>query len=90
MACGGNEGEFTRCHYFIRMGNENCTNDDSARRVVFFPFTTPRSNASDGGYGVTLACVDFGEDGPNVEIRKFDGVNWEKSFKETSIANESK
>jgi hypothetical protein len=54
------------------------------------PFYTPRSNASDGGYGVTLACVDFGNNGPRVEIRKFDGVNWEKSFRETSIANESK
>jgi hypothetical protein len=54
------------------------------------PFYTPRSNASDGGYGVTLACVDFGTNGPQVEIRKFDGVNWEKSFRETSIANESK
>lgn len=54
------------------------------------PFYTPRSNASDGGYGVTLACVDFGNNGPQVEIRKFDGVNWEKSFRETNIANESK
>jgi len=53
------------------------------------PFYTPRSNASDG-VGVTLACVDFGNNAPQVEIRKFDGMNWEQSFALSAIADESK
>lgn len=54
------------------------------------PFYTPRSNASDG-VAVTLACVDFGaEDRPQVEIQKFDGTNWEKSFASSHIADQSK
>lgn len=53
-------------------------------------FYTPRSNASDG-VAVTLACVDFGGDkSPEVEIRKFDGQNWEKSFASSNITEQSK
>lgn len=53
-------------------------------------FYTPRSNANDG-VGVTLACVDFGNDpAPQVEIQTFDGKNWEESYKTSNIADESK
>lgn len=53
------------------------------------PFYTPRSNGD--GFGVTLACVNFGdEDPPQVEIRTFDGKNWEQSFGLSPIAYESK
>lgn len=53
------------------------------------PFYIPRSNASDG-VGVTLACVNFGDNAPQVEIRKFDGTNWEESYAASNIADESK
>ena len=53
------------------------------------PFYTPRSNASDG-VGVTIACVKFGTDSPTIEIRKFDGINWEESFAASNIADQSK
>ncbi|EJK60892.1 hypothetical protein THAOC_18693, partial [Thalassiosira oceanica] len=47
-----------------------------------------RSNPD--GFGVTLACVDWGDDGaPAVEVRNYDGVNWEKSHAETGIAEQT-
>lgn len=52
------------------------------------PFYVPRSNPD--GFGVTLACVDWGDDGaPAVEVRNYDGVNWEKSHAETGIAEQT-
>ena len=52
------------------------------------PFYIPRSNPD--GFGVTLACVDWGEDGaPAVEVRFYDGVNWERSHAETGIAEQT-
>ena len=52
------------------------------------PFYVPRSNPD--GFGVTLACVDWGTDGaPDVEVRNYDGVNWEKSHAETGIAEQT-
>ena len=40
------------------------------------PWYRPRSTPND--YGVTLNCVDWGENKPKVEIKKFDGQNYEK------------
>jgi hypothetical protein len=55
------------------------------------PWYRPRSNPD--GYGITLMCVDWGEDEstkPKVEIRTFNGINWEKQFEESDIAGQSK
>ncbi|KAJ3677432.1 hypothetical protein LUZ60_003156 [Juncus effusus] len=50
-------------------------------------FYTPRSNPD--GIAVTVNCVDLGTI-CDVEIRSFDGINWEKSFAESSISAFSK
>ena len=52
------------------------------------PFYTPRSNPD--GVGITLGCVDFGSNPPQVEIKQFDGQHWEDSYAATSIASQSK
>ena len=46
-------------------------------------FYTPRSNPD--GIAVTLACVDPGTLS-HVEIRSFDGRNWEDSYAQTGIS----
>ncbi|XP_010273210.1 PREDICTED: centromere protein V [Nelumbo nucifera] len=50
-------------------------------------FYVPRSNPD--GIAVTVKCVDPGTLS-HVEIRQFDGVNWETSYNQTSIASCSK
>ena len=52
------------------------------------PFYTPRSNPD--GFGITLGCIDFGENPPEVIIKYYDGTNWEKSHSATGIAAQSK
>ena len=53
------------------------------------PWYVPRSNPD--GVALTLNCIDWGKNvsKPQVEIRKYDGLNWEKSFKATNITNQS-
>jgi hypothetical protein len=51
------------------------------------PWYTPRSNPD--GYGITLKCVDFGDNPPEIEIQKYDGVNWEKSYGATNITSQT-
>lgn len=50
-------------------------------------FYIPRSNPD--GVAVTYRCVDSGTI-KNVEVRNFDGKNWEGSYEETGIASCSK
>ncbi|CAH8381475.1 unnamed protein product [Eruca vesicaria subsp. sativa] len=50
-------------------------------------FYIPRSNPD--GVSVTVKCVKAGTL-EHVEIRSYDGVNWERSHKETGIASSSK
>lgn len=50
-------------------------------------FYIPRSNPD--GIAVTVKCVKPGTL-DHVEIRTYDGLNWEKSHKETGIASFSK
>ncbi|KAG0456676.1 hypothetical protein HPP92_024464 [Vanilla planifolia] len=50
-------------------------------------FYIPRSNQD--GVAVTVKCVDDGTLS-DVEFKKYDGKNWENSFKQTSIAAYSK
>ncbi|KAF5177849.1 centromere protein V, partial [Thalictrum thalictroides] len=50
-------------------------------------FYIPRSNPD--GIAVTLACVDPGTLA-HVEIKHFDGNNWETSYQHSSIASFSK
>ena len=45
-------------------------------------FYHPRSNPD--GVGVTVGCVDEGTIG-SVDVRHFDGVNWETSYSATGI-----
>jgi hypothetical protein len=55
------------------------------------PWYRPRSNPD--GYGITLKCIDWGDDEtkrPMVEIKTFDGQNWEKQFATSDISNYSK
>jgi len=52
------------------------------------PWYTARSNPD--GVAITLPCVDFGDNPPQIETRNFDGVNWEKSIKTSAIVEESK
>lgn len=55
------------------------------------PWYRPRSNPD--GYGITLKCVDWGKDEsgkPQVELRRFNGINWEKQYAESDIVNLSK
>ncbi|KAG7340406.1 glutathione-dependent formaldehyde-activating protein [Nitzschia inconspicua] len=55
------------------------------------PWYRPRSNPD--GYGITLKCIDWGSEEniiPKVEIRTFDGKNWDESFQKTGIAEQSK
>jgi hypothetical protein len=51
------------------------------------PFYTPRSNPN--GVGVTLACVDFGENKPTIVYKEFDGIHWEEGYKASSISDEA-
>lgn len=58
------------------------------KRCGILPFYTPRSNPD--GYGVTLKCVDFGDEaGPEIQIKTFNGVHWEESYNSTKIAKET-
>ncbi|PKU79030.1 hypothetical protein MA16_Dca000374 [Dendrobium catenatum] len=50
-------------------------------------FYIPRSNPD--GIAVTVKCVDDGTIS-NVEVKLFDGGNWEKSYEQSSIAALSK
>lgn len=50
-------------------------------------FYTPRSNPD--GIAVTVACVDPGTL-KHVEIKTYDGKNWEKSYGQTAISSFSK
>lgn len=55
------------------------------------PWYRPRSNPD--GYGITLKCVDWGDDEelkPRIEIKTFDGQNWEKQFAQSDISSYSK
>ena len=49
-------------------------------------YYVPRSNPD--GIAVTIACIEPGTV-DSVDIQTYDGQNWEKSYKETSIAKES-
>jgi hypothetical protein len=51
------------------------------------PWYVPRSNPD--GFGVTLGCVDFGSNGPEIEHKTYDGVNWEKSYQDSKISQET-
>ena len=52
------------------------------------PWYRPRSNPD--GYGITLKCIDWGDkEKPTVEIKQFDGSDWEKSYEATNIAAQS-
>ncbi len=53
------------------------------------PWYIPRSNPD--GIALTLNCIDWGEihTKPNIEIRKYDGLNWEKAFGATNITEQS-
>lgn len=50
-------------------------------------FYIPRSNPD--GYAVTVRCVDPGTLS-HVEIKQFDGKNWERSYDQTGIVSCSK
>jgi len=52
------------------------------------PWYTPRSNPD--GVAVTLPCVDFGTDKPEIVIKTFDGRHWEESIQSSTIVKESK
>lgn len=55
------------------------------------PWYRPRSNPD--GYAITLKCVDWGDDEltkPNIQIRTFNGINWEKQLAESDIVEQSK
>lgn len=58
------------------------------KKCGILPFYTPRSNPD--GFGITLACVDFGDQRPNIVVNSFDGQHWEEFFNQSSIAEESK
>ena len=53
------------------------------------PWYRPRSNPN--GYGITLYCIDWdtakaeGKQIPTIEIKQYDGKNWEKSHETTGI-----
>ena len=53
------------------------------------PWYIPRSNPD--GIALTLNCIDWGEKHckPCIEIKKYDGINWEKSFTATKINSQS-
>lgn len=52
------------------------------------PWYTPRSNPD--GYGITVSCVEFGDAKPEIQVNKYDGVNWEKTYSTSAIVHESK
>jgi hypothetical protein len=53
------------------------------------PWYVPRSNPD--GIGVTLKCVDWGLNArPSIKTNQYDGIHWEKSYKDTHIEDESK
>ena len=52
------------------------------------PWYRPRSNPD--GYGITLKCVDWGQNKPNIEIKFYDGQNWEEQFAKSDISSYSK
>jgi len=49
-------------------------------------FYTPRSNPD--GVGVTVHCIDPGTV-QSVEVKSFDGLNWERDFKKTGISQQT-
>ena len=53
------------------------------------PWYNPKSNPD--GVAITLKCIDW-EDGkkPEVEIKTFDGINWEESYAASKICEQSK
>lgn len=61
------------------------------KRCGILPWYRPRSNPD--GYGITLHCIDLGGDNgpkPQVEIKKFNGKNWEEQFATSDIGRHSK
>ncbi|XP_022844258.1 centromere protein V-like isoform X2 [Olea europaea var. sylvestris] len=64
----------------------NCS-DCSMRGNLSFSVPLERSNPD--GIAVTFRCVDPGTI-THVEIRQFDGKNWERSYAESGIASYSK
>jgi len=70
----------------IRVGNQDCETT-ICKTCGVLPWYTPRSNPD--GYGITLKCVDFGDNPPEIEIQKYDGVNWEKSYGATNITSQT-
>jgi Ca2+-binding EF-hand superfamily protein len=53
------------------------------------PWYVPRSNPD--GIGITLGCVNWGSGArPSVVVKKYDGIHWERSHKETNISEHSK
>ena len=55
------------------------------------PWYRPRSNPD--GYAVTWMCMDLDSNGdtrPQIEIRDFDGQNWEECFQNSNIDTLSK
>ena len=72
--------------------------DGEYRRIFFLlgllPWYNPRSNPD--GVGILTRCVDWTDGGtkeaPELEIRQFDGENWEEEIKRinTAITDQSK
>jgi hypothetical protein len=61
------------------------------RTCGVLPWYRPRSNLD--GYGITLKCIDWGNDEAvilKVEIKKFNGESWEEQFAASNIAEQSK
>ena len=61
------------------------------RTCGILPWYRPRSNPD--GYAITLKCIDWGDDDdkkPEIEIKRFDGQNWEEQFAKSDISKHSK
>jgi hypothetical protein len=54
------------------------------------PWYIPRSNPD--GIAITLKCIDWGDvsSKPQVQLKTFDGINWEESYHASKITNQSK
>lgn len=79
----------TGCHQRGCVSEHQCALEQSALRRVcgVTPFYVPRSNPD--GFAVTLWCVDRSNI-RSVDIRHFDGQNWEKFIESSSITAMSK
>mmetsp|Transcript_9485 Transcript_9485/g.28294 ORF Transcript_9485/g.28294 Transcript_9485/m.28294 type:complete len:162 (+) Transcript_9485:133-618(+) len=61
------------------------------RTCGILPWYRPRSNPD--GYAITLKCINWGDDEgkkPRIEIKTFDGQNWEEQFANSDISKQSK